>query len=136
MPVDYRLRLFLPFVVRPCRLSCPDGSFACFRSGLYDGLPPYSLLMRSGRPIRLSSLSMLRRSSGLYQKKNWRCASFSRGDLALNTGSSVYGSYPVYHASVLTVIGVGVKSCTCSRWKSSCLVFTASSAMSSSRHPG
>ena len=31
---------------------------------------------------------------------------------------------------------VGVKSCTCSRWKSRRLVITASSAMSSSLHPG
>ena len=79
---------------------------------------------------------MFFRSSGLYQKKNWRCASFSRWVLALNIGSSVYGWNPLYQASVATVIGVGVKSCTCSRWKSRRLVITASSAMSSSLHPG
>ena len=37
---------------------------------------------------------------------------------------------------VATVIGVGVKSCTCSRWKSRRRVFTASSAMSISWQPG
>ena len=47
-------------------------------------------------------------SSGLYQKKNCRCASFSRWVLALNIGSNVYGWNPVYQASVATVIGVGV----------------------------
>ena len=88
--------------------------------------------MRSALPIRRSSLSMARRSSGLYQKKNMRWASFSFWVLALNTGSKVYGSYPVYQVSVEIVIGVGVKSCTCSRWKSSPLVITASSAISSS----
>ena len=53
-------------------------------------------------------------------------------NVALNTGSRVYGSYPVYQVSVEIVIGVGVKSCTCSRWKSKPLVITASSAISSS----
>ena len=43
---------------------------------------------------------------------------------------------PVAQVSVLTVMGVGVKSCTCSRWKSSVCVITASSAMSSSVQPG
>ena len=75
-------------------------------------------------------------SSGLYQKKNCRWASFSRWVLALNIGSNVYGWNPVYQASVATVIGVGVKSCTCSKWKSRRLVITASSAISSSLHPG
>lgn len=79
---------------------------------------------------------MLRRSSGLYQKKNFRCANFSFCVFAEYTGCSVYGSSPVYHVSVLTVIGVGVKSCTCSSLKSSPLVITANSAMSSSLHPG
>ena len=50
---------------------------------------PYSLSIKSCRPIRRSSLMIFLRSSGLYQKKNWRCASFSRCVLALHTGSSV-----------------------------------------------
>lgn len=97
---------------------------------------PYNLSIKSERPIRLNSLMMFFRSSGLYQKKNCRCASFSRWVLALNIGSSVYGWNPLYQASVATVIGVGVKSCTYSRWKSRRLVITASSAISSSLHPG
>ncbi len=68
---------------------------------------PYNLSIKSERPIRLNSLMMFFRSSGLYQKKNWRCASFSRWVLALNIGSSVYGWNPLYQASVATVIGVG-----------------------------
>ena len=50
---------------------------------------PYSLLIRSFRPIFRNSLIMAFRSSGLYQKKNMRWASFSRGVLAENTGSNV-----------------------------------------------
>ena len=76
---------------------------------------PYNLSIRSARPMRRSSLMMFRRSSGLYQKKNCLWANFSRWVLALNTGSRVYGWKPVYQASVATVIGVGVKSCTCSK---------------------
>ena len=77
--------------------------------------PEYSFFIKSGRPILVSSLSILRLSSGLYQKKNCLCANFSRWVFAEYTGCNVYGSKPVYHVSVLTVIGVGVKSCTCSR---------------------
>lgn len=50
---------------------------------------PYSWSIKSCRPMRFSSLTMLRRSSGLYQKKNCLWRSFSRCVLALNTGSSV-----------------------------------------------
>ena len=75
-------------------------------------------------------------SSGLYQKKNCRCASFSCCVFAQLTGSSVYGWKPEYQASVASVIGVGVKSCTCSSWKSNFFVVMASSAMSASVHPG
>ena len=92
--------------------------------------------MRSGRFIIRKVRSIALCSSGLYQKKNCRWASLSAGVLALNTGCRVYGSEPVYHASVLTVMGVGVKSCTCSRWKSNPLVITANSAISSAVHPG
>lgn len=100
------------------------------------GCFPYRASMRSGRPMLRNVLSICGRCSGLYQKKNCRWSSFSCGVFAENTFSMVYGSYPVYHVSVATVIGVGVKSCTCSRWKSSPFVTTASSAMSSARHPG
>ena len=41
--------------------------------------------------MRRSSDMIFFRSSGLYQKKNCLCASFSFGVLAENTGSSVYG---------------------------------------------
>lgn len=47
---------------------------------------PYSLSIKSLRPILRNSLIMARRSSGLYQKKNIRWASFSFCDLAEKTG--------------------------------------------------
>lgn len=78
-------RLFIPGLFRfRKRNGCfiRDYRIACF-------FFPYSRSIRSCRPMRFSSLTMLRRSSGLYQKKNCLWRSFSRCVLALNTGSSV-----------------------------------------------